>query len=122
MFKNLSKRNIIVAVVIILVLVVIGLFIYKARMNDGYSIVYLTTGEVYIGKLTTFPGLQLKDSFVLQVTKDAKDPAKNNFQLQPVKDALWAPQFINLTEKNVIFYGPLKADSAIAQKLAEQGK
>jgi len=118
MFKNLSKRNIVIAVVVILVLVVIGLFIYKTRMNDGYSIVYLTTGEVYIGKLTTFPGLQLKDSFVLQVTKDPKDPAKNNFQLQPIKDALWAPKFINLTQKNVIFYGPLLETSQISQTLA----
>ncbi|MFZ3011693.1 MAG: hypothetical protein WA060_01685 [Minisyncoccia bacterium] len=122
MFKNLSKKNIIIAVVIILVLVMVGLFVYKAKMNKGYSIVYLTTGEVYIGKLTTFPDLKLKDTFILQITKDAKDPTKNNFQLQPVKEALWAPEYINLTEKNVIFYGPLLETSQIAQTLAEQNK
>jgi hypothetical protein len=122
MFKNLSKRNIIIAVAVILVLVIIGFFVYKARMDDGYSIVYLTTGEVYIGKLTTFPDLKLTDTFILQVTKDAKDPTKNSFQLQPVKDALWAPEYINLNTENVIFHGPLSETSQIAQTLAGQNK
>lgn len=120
MFKNYTKRNIVIAVVVVLVLVVVGFFVYKAKMSEGYSIVYLTTGEVYIGKLTTFPDLKLKDTYILQITKDTEDATKNNFQLQPVSDALWAPEYINLTQKNVIFYGPLLETSQIAQTLAEK--
>lgn len=122
MFKNYSKRNTTIAIVVVLVLLAVGLFVYKTRMSDEYSIVYLSTGEVYIGKLTTFPDLQLKDTYILQITKDAEDPTKSNFQLNPISEALWAPKFINLTEKNVIFYGPLLSTSKIAQTLIEQKK
>ena len=107
-------------IVAVLVLLLIAVFAYRTYSDRGYSIVYLATGEVYIGKLITFPDLQLKDSYILQVIKDEKDPTKNNFQLQPINDALWAPKVLYLIKKNVIFYGPLKADSAIAKKLAEQ--
>ncbi len=118
-----NKKNILVVLVIVLVLgLVFVLFGQKMgiRNNNTYSVVYLTTGEVYIGKLTTFPRLELKDSYILQVAKDATDPAKSNFQLQPIKEALWAPKSLHLTRKNVVFYGPLSSDSTIAKKLAEQ--
>ena len=122
MFRNLSKRNTIIVLIVVLILLGVGLFVYRAKMDDDYSIVYLTTGEVYIGRLTTFPDFQLKDTYILQITKDAKDSTKSNFQLQPVSDALWAPEYINLTQKNIIFYGPLLSTSKIAQTLTEQKK
>ena len=118
----MSKKKITMIIVAVLVLLLIAVFAYRTYSNRGYSIVYLATGEVYIGKLTTFPDLQLKDSYVLQVTKDENDPTKNNFQLQALSDALWAPKVLYLTEKNVVFYGPLLPESQIAKKLAEQGK
>ena len=120
-----NKVKILVVLVVVLVLgLVFVLFRGKlgGLVKTDYSIVYLTTGEVYIGKLTTFPDLQLKDSYILQVTKDATDPTKNNFNLQPIKDALWAPKILHLVEKNVVFYGPLTPESVIAKKLAEQVK
>ena len=118
----MSKKNIVMFVVAVLVLVGIGFWVNKVKGNKDYSIVYLATGEVYIGKLSTFPDLELKNSYVLQVTKDEKDPTKNNFNLQPVKDALWAPKILHLVKDNVVFYGPLLSDSKIAQTLAAQGK
>lgn len=96
--------------------------IYKNNKNQDYSIVYLSTGEVYIGKLTTVPDLQLRDSYILQVTKDVADPSKNNFQLQPVKDALFAPKSLHLVKDNIIFYGQLTPESKIAQTLAARVK
>ena len=118
-----DKIKWLVVLIIILVLVLVGVFGKKLGiMKDDYSIVYFTTGEVYVGKLTTTPDLQLKNGYILQITKDAADPAKNNFQLNPIKDALWAPQVLHLVKDNIIFYGPLLSDSVIAKKLAEQGK
>ncbi len=118
-----NKVKILVVVVILVVVLTFGLFSKKLGLTeDGYSIVYLTTGEVYIGKLTTFPDLQLKDSYILQVTKDEKDPSKNSFKLQPIKDALWAPKSLYLIKDNLAFYGSLSPESAIAKTLAEQGK
>ena len=119
----MSKKIIAIVVVLVLVVVVVGVLKYKRiRESKVYSVVYMTTGEVYAGKLTTFPDLQLKDGYILQVTKDATDPTKNNFQLQPIKDALWAPKSMHLIKDNVVFYGQLSPTSAIAKTIAEQGK
>ena len=123
MLKNmLSKKNLSIIAVLVLVILVVGFLKYKLIRKDAYSIVYLTTGEVYVGKLSTFPDFQLKDSYILQVTKDAKDQTKNNFQLNPINEALWAPEVLYLNKKNVVFYGPLLATSKIAETLAGQKK
>lgn len=118
--RHMKKNITITAIVVLLLALVFGFFYYKKNNSADYSIVYLTTGEVYIGQLATFPDLQLKNSYILQVTKDPTDATKNNFQLQPIKDALWAPKTLRLIEKNIIFYGPLSSESVIAKRLAEQ--
>ena len=121
-------QNKVKILVVLVVVLVIGLVfvLFRGRLGElvktDYSIVYLTTGEVYIGKLKTFPDLQLTNGYILQISKDEKDPTKNNFQLNPIKDALWAPKVLHLVEKNVVFYGPLTPESVIAKKLAEQVK
>ena len=84
----MSKKNIIIVVVVVLVALIVGVLGYKMSHNNQYSVVYLTTGEVYVGKLSTFPSLTLTDGYILQVIKDATDPTKNNFQLQPISQAL----------------------------------
>lgn len=123
-FNHMSQKvKILVVVAVVLVLVLLGVFSKKLGIvKDDYSMVYLTTGEVYIGKLTTVPDLQLKDIYVLQLSKDEKDPAKNTFQINPIKDAVWAPKSLHLIKDNVVFYGPLSPESQIAKTLAEQPK
>lgn len=118
----MSKKNIVVVVIVVLVVVGLGFWINKTNKEAGYSVVYLTTGEVYIGKLTTFPDLELYNGYILQITKDATDPNKSNFQLNPVSQALWAPESIHLVKDNVVFYGPLMSNSKIAQTLVAKGK
>ena len=118
----MSKNQIIKLVVVVLIVVGLGFWAYKVSENVGYSVVYFATGEVYVGKLTTFPDLKLTDSYILQVTQDAADKTKSNFQLQPIKDALWAPKSIHIVKDNVVFYGSLLSESIIAKKLAEQIK
>ena len=97
----ISRNNIIVAVIV--VLVIGGAFWLNKFNNEGvsdYSVVYLTTGEVYIGKLTVFPSLKLEDAYILQVARDENNPENITFQLNPINDALWAPQSLHLVEKN----------------------
>lgn len=118
----MNKNNIVLAIIVVLIVVGVAFRAKKLNNDNGYSVVYLRTGEVYVGKLTTFPDLQLKDGYILQVTKDTTDPNKTNFQLQPIKDALWAPESLHLVKDNVVFYGPLLATSKIAETLAGQGK
>ena len=119
----MSKKNIIIAAVIVLVVLALGFFKYREMLeNNTYSVVYLTTGEVYVGKLTNFHGMRLSSGYILQVTKDATDPTKTNFQLNPINEALWAPQYLDINEKNVVFSGPLSPTSKIAETLKAQAK
>ena len=118
---NISKKNIVI-VVVVLVMLGIGFMIYKNNKDVNYSVIYMTTWEVYVGKLSTFPDFELRDGFIFQVTKDVKDSTKTNFQLQPIKDALWAPQSMHLIKDNVVFYGELMSDSKIAETLAKQAR
>ena len=118
----MSKRNLVIVVVLVLVVLVVGVLQYKANHANDYSVVYLSTGEVYVGKLSTFPDLQLKGGYILQVTKDPADETKTNFQIQPIAEALWAPKVLHLVKDNIVFYGPLMPTSKIAETLVAQGK
>jgi len=115
----ITKKSLVVAVIVILIalVLVLGFLQYKKHEND-YSVVYLATGEVYIGKLTTFPDMQLTDGYVLQITKDPTDPTKSNFQLNPINQALWAPTVMHMNRQNIVFYGPLLSTSKAAETLA----
>lgn len=90
--------------------------------GDSYSVVYLSSGDVYIGKLTIGSQMELNDSYLLQNVKDAKDATKSSVQLTPLKEALWAPKQLFLNEKNVIFYGPLDESSKAAEALRNAKK
>ena len=118
----MNKKNIVMIVVVVLVVVGVGFWVNKVNTEAGYSVVYLSTGEIYVGKLTTFPDLELKNAYILLVIKDTTDPTKSNFQLNPVSEALWAPQSIHLVKEHVVFYGSLLANSKIAQTLTAKGK
>jgi len=118
----MSKKNLIIVIVGVLLVLIVAVLVHRAKQASQYSVVYLTTGEIYVGKLTTFPEMTLTDGYILQVTKDPTDPTKTNFQLQPINQALWAPSELHLIEKNVIFYGPLLPSSTIAQKLSGQAE
>ena len=118
----MSKNQIVTLVVVVVVVLGLGFWVNTVNKNMGYSVVYLTTGEVYVGKLTTFPDLELKNGYILVVTKDEKDPTKNNFQLNPISEALWAPQSLHLVREHIVFYGTLTPGSKIAQALAGKGK
>src|SRR3989338_777559 len=118
----MSKNQVVIIVVILLVVVGVGFWAKKMNKEDGYSVVYMTTGEVYVGKLSTFPDFELTDAYLYQIIKDATEEAKTNFQLQPIKDVLWAPKSMHLIKDNVVFYGSLMSNSKIAETLAAQAK
>ena len=61
----MSKNNIVLVVVVVLVIVGVAFWGNKMKGDNGYSVVYLQTGEVYVGKLATFPDLQLTEGYKL---------------------------------------------------------
>ena len=119
----MSKNKWITLIAVIVIIFALAIcLIFLARGSHNYYVVYLASGEVYLGKLAVFPSLQLRDAYSLQVTKDDKDPTKNNFNLNPVKDAVWAPAKLYLNKDQVMFYGPLESSGKIAQVLADREK
>lgn len=98
-------------------LVAVTYFYASVRQSAEYSIVYLSTGEVYVGHLSTFPRLKLTDGYIFQAVPDPTDPQKSTFQLSPLKDALWAPQYLYINTDHVLFSGPLSEASSIFKTL-----
>ena len=116
----MNKKNIVVVVIVVVLVVGIGFWLNKQSVKNAYSVVQMTTGEVYVGELKTFPELELKNAYILQLVKDEKDPTKNNFQLNPVNQALWAPSSLHFVRENIVFYGQLAPNSKIAETIAAQ--
>src|SRR3989344_527822 len=116
----MSKNNIILLAVVVVLVVVVGYFKGFSRVTSGTSVVYLSTGEVYVGNLSLFPVMELKNGYILATVPDPADPKKTNFQLNPLTEALWAPKHLYLNKKQVVFYGPILPNSKIAEALAAQ--
>jgi len=100
-----------------LLLFVLVSFYFNWQEKENYSVVYLSTGEIYIGKLSYFPKLTLTDAYLLQVLKDPSDSTKNTFQLAPLSEALWSPERIYLNREQVIFSGPMNESSKAFQAI-----
>ncbi|MBW2661458.1 MAG: hypothetical protein JRD93_05615 [Deltaproteobacteria bacterium] len=122
---NKKKKLVIIAAVLIVAAVAGGICLYpKWQMSKEHSVVYLSTGEIYIGKLSylSVPKFKLTDAYRLQAVKDAADETKTNFQLTPLKDALWSPQKLYLNPDQVVFYGPIEEGSSAGEALRDAGK
>ncbi len=89
----------------------------KGLFNKPYSVVYLDSGEIYVGRLSTLPRLILDDAYILQIVPNEEDPAKSGFQLTPLSSTLWAPKRIYLNKDHVIFTAEVRDDSQVAQTL-----
>lgn len=92
-------------------------FFLFIRQDNGHSIVYLSNGEMYIGRLSTFPRLTLSDAYLLQAVPDRADPQKSTFQLMPLEEGLWAPKYLYINQDQVLFSGPLSETSSIFKTL-----
>lgn len=118
-----SKGKTIGLGVVVLAALVAGFVWGPGIMNkpkNKYSVVYLQSGEIYVGKLTRFPRLTMRDGYILQNTRDANN--KSNLQLLPLAESAWAPTELYLDFSKILFYGPLADNSGAAKALAKAGK
>lgn len=91
------------------------------RIPGKYALVYFPNGEIYVGQLSTFPRLKLSQPYILQVTKDANNPAGGNtFQLIPLKQTVWSTEDMYLSEDTYSFIAPLNEFSDVAQQMSGQ--
>lgn len=107
-------------------------FCVYSEMNMAkkpWSVIYLASGEIYVAKISHFPKLWISsDAYLLQVvktpveTEEGTQETETNFQLTPVKEALWAPKKLYLNRDQIVFYGPISETSQIAETLREANK
>jgi hypothetical protein len=106
---------------IILLLGIVGGLSAKLFMGSGvgfagqenyYAAVYVDSGEIYFGKLTTTPGLTLSNVHFLE-----KDTS-GNYVVSKFTDALYAPsETLRLNPDKVIWISRLKEDSQLMKTL-----
>ena len=118
----LTKKFIFIFVVVVIVLVAVGVWFgaqFFAGQNQnpegasGYSAVYLTTGDIYFGKLGWFPWPHMTEVWVLQ------RGANQQLGVAPLKSAFWGPvDEIYLNPKEIVLWTSLRNSSQLAQALA----
>lgn len=116
----MKKINVLFGVVA--VLLVVGLISYNVYLSrrassQTFSYVYLSNGEMYVGKLYSFPKFELRNAYLMAVIKNPTDPSKNTFQLSPVKGSIWSSPSLYINKKQVVYYGPLEDTSQVAVAL-----
>ncbi|MFA5099163.1 MAG: hypothetical protein WC461_03075 [Candidatus Paceibacterota bacterium] len=87
----MSKLNkILLAVVIVLIIALVVLIYwqnFKKSDNSDYWAVFLTSGDLYIGKIGYFPSYHLSDVWLIQRTSDEKNP----YSVGKFAQAIWGP-------------------------------
>ncbi len=112
----MSKTNKILLALVIILAVAFGVVLYwqNGGFEQPYYAVYLSTGDLYFGKLSHFPSLSLTDVWLLQRSSDAN--SQNQLGVARFDKAFWGPEDqLNLDSKNVVWTTKLKADSQLVQ-------
>jgi hypothetical protein len=115
-----NKNLVIICVCVAIIVLGITASVYlqtKGQSSDNYSVVYLTSGEVYVGKLSYFPSMTMTDAYLIQIVKDQEDPTKSSFQLAPLSKTIWSPKVLRINRNQVIFSGPIEDTSQVAQTI-----
>lgn len=111
----MSKLNKILLVVVVVLIIALAGVVYwqvskKSWDNNDYWAVYLSTGDIYIGKLSYFPRLHLSDVWFFQETGDDSNP----FTVAKFSKAFWGPDDnLYLNEKQVIWKNKLSESSQV---------
>jgi hypothetical protein len=116
-----KSRMVLFGVVILIVIVLAvwaGIIIagsFSGNNTNGpspYSAVYLSTGEIYFGKLSWWPSPHMTDVWYLQRTQGANNQPQ--VSIQPMSSVFWGPSDeIDLNAKNIIFSTRLMNNSQV---------
>lgn len=116
---KLTGKKIFWGVVVLVVLIAIGAWVWMemtaAKDTDGpsaYSAVYLTSGDIYYGKLSWFPQPHLTNVWYLQRSTDTS--GKTQVAVVPLKSVFWGPvDEITLNTSQILFWTHLKNSSQL---------
>lgn len=123
----MSKVNkFFIVITIVLVLITIGLAVYmfisQNKKTDIYSAVYLESGDIYFGKLHTFPKTYLTDIYLLQKNNAPQTSGTTPYILSKFADSMWGPtDYLALNRDKIIWIGKLKNDSTVVKAINNPG-
>ncbi len=112
-------------VVIVLLAIAIGVWAGVSLITGGasqpaispYSAVYLSTGDIYFGKLDWSPAPHMEDAWFLQRGTDSK--GNPTVGVYPFSQVTWGPSGdVYFNSQQIIFWTRLSATSSIAQLIA----
>jgi hypothetical protein len=113
-----KKYLIIVSVAVVLVGAGVGFWLGQSSSvsnpdeESQYSAVYMTTGDIYFGKLNWFPWPRIKDAWGLQ-------RSQSGASIAPMKSAAWGPTGdLYLNPKEIVTWTRLLNSSPLAKALA----
>jgi len=107
----MSKLNKILILIVVVLLVVLAAVLYwqKVGFEKPYYAVYLSTGDLYFGKLSYFPKFALKDVYILQQNPDDQ---QNPLSITKFENAFWGPENkIYLNDEEIVWKTKLGKDS-----------
>ncbi|MCL4437511.1 hypothetical protein M1513_00535 [Patescibacteria group bacterium] len=115
----MNKKYIILLVVVVAIVGALGIWFgleIKSSQEvqlSPYSMVYLSTGDVYFGKLDMFPWPTITDAWALQKNSNGQP------SIVPLKNLPYGlNDEIRLNPKEIVWWSRLTADSQFAQALA----
>lgn len=115
---NQKKKIILVSTIVILFLLVAGIVWQVARMS-GYYAFYLSTGNIYFGKLAYFSRYTLKDPYYLRISPEEGGP----ISLEQFQEAFWKPgQTLKFNPENIIWITKLDPDSPVVDYIEAKTK
>lgn len=86
----------------------------------NYQIVQLASGEVYYGKLRTFPCCKLSNVYFIQKTQQENEGDENKIQLVSLNSLFFAPKdTIYLSRDQIIWWADLSKESQILKTIVE---
>ena len=110
--QGLNKK-ITVLVILVVALVLAGFYGFKPE----YRAVYMTTGELYLGKYYAWPQAKLVEARLLQVTQDEERP----FVLSRFSESLWQPAGdVYINRKQIVWTAPIALNSEMINFLAQE--
>lgn len=117
---KINKKMFVVVALALLVIIVALLSLVVVSINkpklSKFSAVYLENGDIYFGKLSWFPRLNLSNTWFIQRNTDQAGGSQLN--VNPFSGIFWGPDSkIYLNRDHVVFIVRLRTDSQVAKFL-----
>lgn len=118
----MNKKFVFIVVIALLLILAaaFGATIGKSgsKAASPYSAVYLTTGDIYFGKLSWFPSPHLTNVWFVQRSVDAQN--QSQLGLVPFSSAFWGPiNAVYLNPKQIVLWTRLRAGTDISRALED---